>query len=715
MSSVEQATDWQRVKGIRAKLCPHIQVHPQCYRGEKWFVLRDSANGRHLRFNAMAYEVVGRLDGERSIGQIWHHLSSSYAKQSLSQEEVIQLLAQLLAFDIIQTGMPLASETVLKRELSANRLSWRQKLMNPLAPRFSLFDPDRFLNATVAKVRPIFSKAGLITWCCVVVIAALLALVNIDKLAAAMTNDLLVAENLLLLWCLFPVIKACHEFAHAYAVKLWGGEVHDMGLCLLVLVPAPYVDASSAWAFRERNKRVLVGAAGILAELFLAALGLFVWLTVEPGIIAQAGLFTFMTGAISTLLFNANPLLRFDGYFILQDLIEIPNLASRSGRYYIYLLQRYLFGLDQVRSPVTAAGERRWFIGYGFTSYIYRLFMLVVIVLFLAEDYLIIGVALSVWVIGLQLVMPVWRGGKFLFFSDKLVKTRRRAIATTVGGLTLVTCALFFIPVPQTTLAQGVVWVPRQAQIYVETSGFVHEVLVESGAHVDAGTVLVKMRSPILERQITVVEAQRRMANIRMVVAMKDDPVKMGRISQELIAIDAELQQLYQKREALIIKSHVDGVFARPELSRLRQRHLKQGDLIGYVISPEGLIIRAVVSQADIGLVRNKSHGVKVRLAERLNRTLDAKVVRMIPAGSKQLPSLALSVEGGGEVVIDKTNNSELNAKVPMFQVDLSLPEGVEISGVGERAYIRFEHGNEALASQWWRSSRQLLLGRLSI
>lgn len=372
MSSVPQSPNWALVKDLQPKLSPHIQVNPQCYRDERWYVLRDMANGRHLRFNSMAYEVIGRFDGDRTLEEIWQQLAVIFGQQTISQAQIVNLVAQLLAIEALRTEIPVAATTMLKRDWNARRISWRQKLMNPLALRFCLFDPDQFLNRSIGWVRPLFTKVAIIVWFFVVAIAALLVLVNSTKLTAAMSDNIMAPENLLLLWFLYPVIKACHEFAHAYTVKLWGGEVHEMGITLLIMIPVPYIDASSVWSFRERRKRVMVGAAGIIAELFLAALGLFVWLTVEPGLVSQAGLFIFMTGAISTVIFNANPLLRFDGYFMLQDLIEIPNLASRSSRYYLYLVQRYLFGLRQAFCPITASGERRWFIVYGFSAFVYR-------------------------------------------------------------------------------------------------------------------------------------------------------------------------------------------------------------------------------------------------------------------------------------------------------------------------------------------------------
>ncbi|WDE01402.1 HlyD family efflux transporter periplasmic adaptor subunit [Thalassomonas actiniarum] len=728
VSKPGQGDNWPMVKGMKFCLAPHIQVYPQCYRGESWFVLRDLTKGRHLRFNALAYEVIGRLDGQRTLEEIWQQLpltsgeqvtaeappdGQALEKHLLNREDMLHLVAQLHAIDALKGELSVPVETMLKRDKQARHHRWQQKLLNPLALRFSLFDPDRFLNAAIRWIKPLLSKAAFLIWLLAVLLAAMLALANSTRLSQAISHDLMTVQNLLLLWLLYPLIKACHEFAHAFVVKFWGGEVHDMGITLLIFMPVPYVDASSAWTFREKRKRILVGAAGIMAELFLAALGLFAYLAVEPGIVSQAALFTFMTGTISTVLFNANPLLRFDGYFILQDQLEIPNLASRASRYYLYLLQRYLFASPLAQSPVTASGERGWFLCYGAGAFFYRLFMLTVIVLFLLKDYLIAGVVLAVWAISLQILLPLWRGFSFLLASEKLAGHRIRAVTAMTGILVLFTCALFFIPVPHTSFAQGVVWVPEQAQIYAPGDGFVETVYLASGTPVEADAPLMEMKSAVLDKNIAVLKAKLKLLKIERQKALKDQPVQLEIIREEASAIEAELAQLQQQKSAFSIKSGQSGVFVLPGDKQLAGQYLQQGELIGYVISPEHLIIRAVVSQSDIGLVRKRNNTVQIRLAEDLNQVIDTQILKMTPAGSKQLPSLALSVEGGGKVVVQRGEDGVMSSKQAMFQIDLALPEGLAVSGLGGRVFVRFDHGSEPLAQQWLRRGRQLVLSLL--
>ena len=171
------------------------------------------------------------------------------------------------------------------------------------------------------------------------------------------------------------MVKVVHEFAHAYAVKLWGGEVHEMGIMLLVLMPLPYVDATSASAFRLKRRRMLVGAAGVLIEIFVAAVAMLVWVNVEPGAVRAISYNVMLVAGVSTLLFNGNPLLRYDAYYVLSDYLEIPNFGTRSTRYLSYLLQRYLLGIKDASFPPASAGEKRWLLFYAVASSIYRVFI----------------------------------------------------------------------------------------------------------------------------------------------------------------------------------------------------------------------------------------------------------------------------------------------------------------------------------------------------
>ena len=178
-----------------------------------------------------------------------------------------------------------------------------------------------------------------------------------QELSSDVTDRVLSTENLFLLAFIYPFSRLFHEFGHAYAVKRWGGEVHEMGVMLIVFMPLPYVDASWSSAFPEKSRRMFVGAAGIMVDIFLASAAIIVWVLAEPGAVRAVAYNVIFVAGLSTLLLNGNPLLRFDSYYILADFLEIPNLADRANKYLGYLIKRYLLRIKDSISSRT--GSRR--------------------------------------------------------------------------------------------------------------------------------------------------------------------------------------------------------------------------------------------------------------------------------------------------------------------------------------------------------------------
>jgi len=713
-SQQSQNPHWPLIAKLKPQLRKHVRIYPQEYRAERWYVLRDQTNGRHLRFNAATYEFIGRMDGSATVESALQQVVRVQAEDAISEDEIIVILTQLFAIDVLRSGLPSDAKDFFERSQRDRQMLRQNAVMNPLSIRIPLLDPDRILNQGMPWIRPLFSSTGLIIWAVVVGFASVLALHNFPALVASVDQGILAPSNLISMIFMFVVIKAVHEFSHAFAVKIWGGEIHEMGITLLIFAPVPYVDASAAWEFRDKHKRMLVGAMGVLTELFVAALALFMWLFVEPGWVQDMAFNALLIASVSTLLFNANPLLRFDGYYVLQDLIEIPNLSSRSNRYYLYLIQRYLFGIESATSPALAEGESAWFAFYGLGSFFYRLFIMVVIILYLAEEYLYIGVALGFWSFTMQIIIPMIRASRFLYANPKLAGHRSRATAVTSVMLLSVAATLLFVPVSLQTQVEGIVWVREQAQVYAGSDGFVDQVLVDSGAYVESGTPLVQMSSLPLEMKLRKLEAQQRELEIRTADQYRKDRIQAEIMRQERNMVLAELDLLRAEKSALLVRSSVAGQFVIPQAWKLKGGYLSQGQLMGYIINPAELIVTAALTQEDIGLVRQQVASTEVRLAERLGESISVEIERVTPGGSKTLISRALGAAGGGQIPVLSSDERGLTASEKVYHVDLRLPEGQRVAGVGERAYVRFNHGAEPLGSQWWRSGRQLILSRLS-
>ena len=704
---------WNHVEALRPQLHKHVRAHPHDFRGSRWYILSDSVRGKHLRFNDVAYEFIGRLDGDTTVEEIYLQIVDKLQDDSPTRQDLLNILVQLFSIGVLRSGLPTDVEQLFNKNQAEKSAARTKRLLNPLAIRFPLFDPDRFLNKSITAVKPLMSIGGAVIWSLVVLIAAMLLLVNYQELTTTLKADILAPRNLILMVALFPAMKAFHEFAHAYAVKAWGGEVHEMGITLLVLMPVPYVDATAAWAFRENYKRILVSAAGMIAELFLAAVALIIWTLVAPGLIRDAALSAFLIGSVSTVLFNANPLLRFDGYYILQDLIEIPNLYSRSAKYITYLMKRYLFGISNSASPVTDDSERPYLLTYGVLAWLYRVFITFVIAIFLAGKYFVLGVALALWSLALLIVFPIYSGIKFLATDQSITGTRMHTIGRTAAIAATIGIVVSLIPFSLYTNAEGIVWVPDQAQIYADVDGFVTDVTSEPGKLVQSGNSVMLLANPDINAREKVLSAKQKELTIRYKSEKFDDKVKAEQTLEEIATIEADRQELQREREAQTLTAAAEGTFVLHEEQNVIGRYVKKGEAVGYVVNPEELIVRVVVPQTSVGLFSKQVRQVSVRLAEQPGKAMTADILRQTPAGSLALPSRALGAAGGGDIAVDTTDNKGTTAVNKVFQLDLALPENSITSGLGTRAYVRVDHGREALALQWLRSARQLLLNKL--
>ena len=708
------SSSWYRIAGLIPRLRHHVQISRHHYRGQLWYVLQDRSSSQNHRFTPEVYFVLSLMDGERNFQTIWNLTLEQLGDDAPTQDEMIKLLGQLHNGDLLLCDVPPDTLELFQRFEKKQRVKWKQKFSSPLSVRIPLWDPDNFLERWLFLVLPFFGWIGKTIWLSVIAIAVVLVASNWPDLSMGVADRVMAPSNLLLLFFIYPVVKFFHELGHAFSAKVWGGEVHEMGIMLLVFMPIPYVDASSAWAFRDRQKRVVVGAAGMGVELFLAALALFVWLNVEQGLVRAVAYNIMLIGGVSTLFFNGNPLLRFDGYYIFSDLIEIPNLSSRANNYIGYLFQRYLFSV-QLNSPASGTGEKIWFICYGLASFIYRMLISFTIILFVAGKFFFIGIVFACWAVFSMIVLPLYKQLRFLFTSPSIQRQRLRAITTSFGLLTTILCFLFLFPVSLSSYAEGVVWLPEQSKIRAQTEGFVLKIKAQPFSNVEAGDVLIKMEDPLLmsRQQILLYRIDELKAEYK--AAWVEDQVQAQIIKDQINVAKVELTQVNEYIDKLVLRSPLSGQFVVPRAEDLVGVFLKKGDLAAYIVNFPVTTIRTVVKQDDIGMVRELTRSVQVRLSDNIKMFYDATIIREVPAASNALPSPALGTMGGGLVPVDPSSGEGDKAYEPIFQFELEFPAEADARYLGERVYVRFDFGFEPLAWQWYRLARQLFLRRFGV
>lgn len=709
------SASWYRVASLRPALKSQARIRRHRFRSEVWYVVQDPASGRFNRFTPAAYQLLGLMDGRRTMDEVWTTAIEQLGDDTPSQDEVIRLLSQLHAADLLHCEVSPDSAELFERFERQNRARQKSNWRNPFSIRFPLWNPDRFLSRTLPFLQPFFSWWGALLYGAVLGMGVALAALHWPELAENLSDRVLATENLVVLWLCFPVVKFLHELGHGYATKAGGGEVHEMGVMLLVFTPVPYVDATAASGFRSKWRRVLVGAAGMLTEVFIASLFMLVWVAAEPGWLRAVAFNVILIAGVSTIVFNGNPLLRFDGYYMLSDLIEIPNLASRGNQYWRYLAERYVFRMAHVEPPPLAAGERRWFLFYAPAALTYRTFVLVAIVLYIAAEWFFIGVALAIWGAVMMLVWPILKFVGYLLSLPRLARARQRAIAISGLAFALLLGFLLAVPMPFRIQAEGVVWLPAEAHVRAGADGFVRSVLVRPAAEVMPGMPLVESHDPVLTAQLRVAEARIAELEARLNFQLFAERVQAEITRQELMRERAHYEHLFERAQALVARSAVGGRFVIERPGDLPGRFFRKGDLLGYVVQDQRRTVRVAVAQDDVDLVRSRLVRVDVRPAERLADAYPATLVRAVPAAKDQLPSAALSSEGGGKIAADPRDPKGGKSLASTFQFDLELPAEAPGDNYGGRAHVRFVLEPEPLAQQWYRRLRQVFLAQFHV
>jgi len=707
---------WHRIAGQRMQLRASVDIRRQQFRGEDWYIARDNLTNSFYRMRPGARRFLLHLTGRRTVEEAWRRSLAESPREAPGQTEIIQLLAHLHQANLIQSDLPPDSRQLFERVRRYRQAQVRSTLASILYLRIPLWDPDRFLVRGLATARAIFSRWGALAWGLVVFFGLKVAIDHRDVLVHR-GQEVLAPENLLLLYLAFFATKLLHEFGHAFCCRVFGGEVHNMGIMLLVFSPVPYVDVTSAWAQRERGKRMWVGAAGMYVELFIASLAVFVWANTGTGLVNSLAYNIMFVASVSTLLFNLNPLLRFDGYYILSDLMEAPNLHQRSRAQLQNWSERWLFGVQNPPQPAATRREAAFLGVFGIASAIYRLFVFSVIILFIADKFFGLGLIAAI-VGGFSLfILPLFQYGRYLIREPRLERHRPRALAVTAGLLAVVIGFLAFVPWPYHTDAPGMLQTPESARVVAGDDGYIEELLATSGQAVHRGDPLVRLASPELKLKITAAEARLRQTRGQENAALQKGGANLRVVRRRREAAAAELADLQQRREELVARAPLDGIWVAPRADDLYGDLTARGATLGQVIQPPRYEFVAIVSQADSArLFAHANPPAEIRLAGQAGKVIPVDRVTLIPGKQTLLPTAALGWNAGGPVKVAASDPDGLKTDEPYFKAIASVSAGTPATMLyGQTGFIRFTTGSEPLLVQGWRRFRQMLQQRYQL
>ncbi len=713
---------WHRVRAMTPRLRPHVQITRQHYRGQRWHVLHDPATNQFFRLGPVAYEYVQLMDGHRSVEDVWQMSLTRRGDDAPTQGEVIQLISQLYNSNLLAVDATPDIEQLLGRGRDRLKKTVQQQAIGLMYFKIKLINPDRILAWLEPILRPVLNRWGFIAWAIFLFAAIGSVIPHFDELRSGVESTL-APSNWGWIFTVFVVTKLIHETGHGVICKRFGGQVPEFGFMMLVMMPAPFVDASASWAFDNKWRRVAVAAGGMMFELFVASIAAFTWIATRSGgspLLHQIAYNAMFTASVSTVLFNANPLMRFDGYYILSDILEIPNLMQRSTNMLKYLAERILFRVRDVFPPTSARDEQVILTVYGLGALIYRIFLFFSITLYVMGKMFGLGLVLAIWTSAMWFILPLAGFIHYLASSSKIAEHRARVIFTSLA-LTAVTLVLVgAVPFPDRRFGDGVVESPGRTGIFAAVDGFVSQAHVRPGDTVKAGDPLVTMTSRDLLAQLETSEAQIRETQ-SLESSYLTQNLAMAQIAREKIeALRKQVSFVKERVEKLVVRAPRDGVVVGRDPSVAVGMFVKEGAPVCEIVDVGSLRVAAELGQTEgawlFELPRDQFK-VEMRTLSQIDRVVPGAIDRIIEAGQRDLPHPALGVSGGGVIENDPQDKSGRQTKRPNFRVDIAGdPSFAGIIGApGERVRIRFSLPRKPLLSQWVDRLQKIIQGRVNI
>lgn len=704
---------WYRVAALRPRLRLRVRVQRRVMRGTVCYLLIDDEQRRVHRLDAAAYRFVGRLDGQITVDAAWRLAHQHLGEAAATQTEALRILAQLSDAELL-TAHVLADVQAMVTRRRERRRGLRSRIANPLSFKVPLLDPARLLDRLQPLSRGVFGPWGFAVWLILIVAAAFIAAGRCDELGNALVSQAPSADFLLRMWITYPLVKLIHEACHALAVRRWGGVVREAGIQLVMLNPLPYVDASAANAFPQRTRRIAVSAVGVMAELAIAALALFVWDAASSTSVQTTALAVTAACGLSTLLFNANPLARFDGYYVLCDALDLPNLQQRGRTMLGHLAMRvFASGAGSASVPEPSRREAIIVTTYAVLAWLYQVAVVVAVSHWLYAPYPPVAAAVLLagsWTLVLR---PVGRAVGRLAFDGRLNGRRLRALGLASGATLAVVVALVVVPAPSFTVQQGVVWTPPDAIVRAEAPGELVTLFAQAGARVQSDQPIAALENLELRSERDAVAVKRLQLDIGYFNALLSDPLEAARLALDRDAMQTRLERIDVQLHAMAVRAGAQGELVMPRDSGQPGHFYRQGQDIGYILTDRpGMLVKVALTEAQAARVRELTSAVSVRLAAAPQKEWAATLQRETPGVTRTLPSAVLGSPAGGQIATDPADSAGLATVSPVALVDVQVP-ATPTTLLGARAWVRFDHPAEPLARQWGRALKQSFLSRL--
>jgi putative peptide zinc metalloprotease protein len=558
METATPASDLERRKQIRLRLRRDLVIEAQKYEGRTYHVVKDPVGLRYYRLKDNEYFLLQFLDGNHTLEEAQKEYEIRYRPDRLKLEDVESFGQQLINAGLAQNESPRAGKQLFEQRAKRRRNELLQILTNILYIKIPVFDPDTLLKHMLRWVGWIFSFWFFALSVGLMLSAALLVATNFELFRSKLPEQHMFFrfQTIAYMWVALGVVKVIHEFGHGLSCKVFGGEVHEMGALFLCLSPALYCNVSDAWTLPNKWHRIIISAAGIYVELVIAAIATFVWWNskAQP-FVNNLSLSLMVVCSISTVVFNANPLMRYDGYYVLADWLEIPNLRERSNRFLKNLVLEHCLGVETTPEPYMALWRRILFVTYAVGSYIYRWVVTFGILWFLYSflrpyKLEIISQMLALGAAASMAGWPVFRLGKSLYKRGRVPDMKRWRVLTSAAVLTALVLFACLVPIPVSRI-RGPALIqadPQEAsKLYVHRDGILRHLYVRPGNYVQAGQLIAEFEDQELEADLIKADVEYREAVLRLKVL--ENRLQQTNEDKDKARIAREIGQMTTKRE----------------------------------------------------------------------------------------------------------------------------------------------------------------------
>jgi putative peptide zinc metalloprotease protein len=729
----------ERRKQVKLRIRADLSITEQRYEGRLCHVVKDPVSLKYYRFNQQEYFVFQRLTGGSTLEEIRKQFEHRFAPDRLTLEDLEGFARQLVTAGLVQHESPNAGRELFAKRKKQRRTKRLATFTNILYIKLPVFDPDRLLGKMIGPLWWIFTHTFLWLSVVLMVSAGLFVLFHYktfyEKLPAY--QEFFAFRTMLYMWIALGIVKVIHEFGHGLSCKAFGGESHEMGFLFMCFSPALYCNVTDSWTVADKWKRITISFAGIWVELIIASIATYVW-WYSPAwpFINNVAMCLMVLCSVSTFVFNANPLMRFDGYYIMADWLEVPNLRERSNRFLSNVFQEHALGIEVQPEAYMAPNRKFLFIAYAIASFVYRWVVTVSILFFLAKwlkPYKLetLSMLLAIGALASMVFWPAFRMFKSVRQRGRLPDMKRnRVIVTSVIGATILG-VFFFVPLPVSRVREvGMIQVSEgyRESVHVSETGILTEVLVHDGQEVENGMDLARFRNPQFEFERQQYEKDRDAA-AELVAAIqkrlsdvRGDPAARAKAEAQLAEANNQLRnsqaQLEVRRRLIettaVLKAPRHGtVLGAPKPDDLLRTWDKNdgqpfcqiGDTTKLrVLIPVGAVeFREMRINLDRQMIENPTDPhleVSILPFRRSDHQFKGRITKLPDTDEKNLP-LQLTHRGGGTVATKP--GGDPNVHMPLVQtylvaVEIEDPDGTLASGTLATVKVHLKWRSAA----WW-------------